>query len=84
MNFDIVKATPNMVYEIAQVHIKSWQSAYKDIIPKSYLDNLSIEERANRYKFGNALDKGHHFFAAKLGDKIIGFLYLCKCRDEGE
>jgi len=82
MRFEIVTASPEMAKSIAKVHIKSWQSAYKDIIPQSFLENLSVENRANRYRFGNDRDEGHYFFVAKLDDKIIGLLHLCRCRDE--
>jgi ribosomal protein S18 acetylase RimI-like enzyme len=30
---------------IARVHVDTWQSAYADIIPRSYLDSLSVESR---------------------------------------
>ena len=82
MRFEIVIASPEMAESIAKVYIKSWQSAYKGIIPQSFLDNLSVEDRANRYRFGNDIDEGHYFFAAKVDGKIIGLLHLCRYREE--
>lgn len=30
---------------IAKVHVNSWRTTYKDIIPNDFLDNLSVEQR---------------------------------------
>lgn len=36
--------------EIATVHVKTWQCAYRGQIPDAYLDSLSIEKRTERWK----------------------------------
>jgi len=38
---------------VARVHVRSWQVAYRGLIPDDYLDQLRPEERATRYSFGN-------------------------------
>ena len=70
-----------MAEEIAAVRIKTWQSAYKGIVPDSFLNSMSVESKVKSYKFGSDLEPGHYFFAVKSGSKIIGFLYLCKYRE---
>lgn len=82
MKFEIITAMSEMAKDIAKVHIKSWQSAYKNIVPRSFLDSLSIENRAKKYKFGKDNEEDVYFYAAKLGNQIIGLLNLCKSRDE--
>jgi len=80
-NFNIIKPTKDMALEIAKVHVESWQNAYMDIIPKDYLDNMSIEDRAKRYIFGDDLNTDNYSFVARLDEKIIGLLHLCKYRE---
>jgi len=38
------------VREIAEVHIASWQTAYRGMIPDSLLDNLSVDLREDFWK----------------------------------
>ena len=35
---------------IARVHVDSWRTTYKGIIPQSYLDGLNVEMRANYWR----------------------------------
>lgn len=44
------EATPEDAEAIASVHIASWRVAYRDLIPKSYLDVLSQEAKAQDWK----------------------------------
>jgi ribosomal protein S18 acetylase RimI-like enzyme len=45
-------ARPDDALAIAVVHIRSWQAAYRGLLPDEYLDALRVEERAARYTFG--------------------------------
>ncbi len=45
-------ATPADAYDVARVHVRSWQSAYRGLIAQQYLDSLKPESWANRYNFG--------------------------------
>ena len=44
-NIEIVMAAQEMAYYIASVHIKTWQSTYKGIMPEDFLKGLSIEKK---------------------------------------
>jgi hypothetical protein len=35
---------------IAEVHVESWQHAYKDILPDTYLASLSVTEREEMWR----------------------------------
>lgn len=39
-------------YQLAQVHIQSWQEAYQGLIPQEYLDQLpsEMEDRVKMWK----------------------------------
>jgi len=36
--------------QIAEIHVRTWQHAYKDILPQNFLNSLSIERRAAQWK----------------------------------
>ncbi len=38
--------------EVARIHVRSWQLAYRGLLPDQYLDGLRPEDRAARYTFG--------------------------------
>ncbi|MEV7972293.1 GNAT family N-acetyltransferase [Cellulomonas sp. NPDC089187] len=67
---------------IAGVHIRSWQSAYRGMLPDSYLDGLDLAERGRWWR--NLLE--HPDWAttwvAVQEDAIVGFLSLGPSRDE--
>ena len=47
------EATVNDTTAVAQVHVRSWQVAYRGLMADEYLDQLTVEERATRYRFGS-------------------------------
>ncbi|MEO5953711.1 MAG: GNAT family N-acetyltransferase [Chloroflexia bacterium] len=40
-------ATPADAMDIAYIHVDTWQSAYRGMIPDTYLDTLSLSQRGN-------------------------------------
>jgi ribosomal protein S18 acetylase RimI-like enzyme len=46
-------AEPEDAAAVAVVHVRSWQVAYRGLLPDDYLDHLRPEERAARYTFGS-------------------------------
>jgi len=83
MNFLIREAKITDAYNISTVHVLSWQSAYRDIIPDDYLNNLNIDKRTEIFKknFVEYKDKVWYLVAENDG-KIIGNLCLCESRDD--
>ena len=47
-------ATPDDATEVASVHVRTWQVAYRGLMPDEYLDALRPEDRAKRYTFGSS------------------------------
>ena len=45
MEFRIRKITKSDANDVAVVHVRSWQSAYRGIISDSFLDSMSIEKQ---------------------------------------
>ena len=58
---------------IAKVHVDSWRSTYKGIIPQSFLDGLSYEQRTILWK-NNISDKNNTIYVAENEGEIIGFV----------
>jgi GNAT superfamily N-acetyltransferase len=44
-------ASPEDALAVARVHVRSWQVAYRGLIPQAYLDSLKPEVWAARYAF---------------------------------
>lgn len=73
---------PSDALEVAGVHVRSWQSAYRGLLPDSVLDGLRIEDRAARYTFGVSGPGGPTTVVAVEGDVICGFVTTGASRDE--
>ena len=43
-------ATPADAAAIAGVHVRSWQAAYRGIVPDEVLDGLSLPDREQRWR----------------------------------
>ncbi len=82
MNIVIRQATPEDAYDFAECHVKSWQTAYKNILPNDYLSKLSIEKRAERYAETLKNQEGSVHYCALSDNDLIGLLVIGKCRDE--
>jgi GNAT superfamily N-acetyltransferase len=46
-------AEPEDALAVAGVHVRSWQAAYRNILPDDYLDRLRPEDRADKYDFAS-------------------------------
>ena len=58
---------------IAKVHVDSWRTTYKNIIPDGFLKKLSYDRRTELWN-ENIIKKGNYVFVAENSDgKIIGF-----------
>lgn len=74
-------AEPSDALEVAAVHVRSWQVAYRGLIPDGYLDGLRPAERAARYTFEGRADQPLTIVAAERGE-IRGFATIGAARTE--
>ncbi|HEX3723345.1 MAG TPA: GNAT family N-acetyltransferase [Nitrolancea sp.] len=68
---------------IAEVHVASWRTTYRGIVPDAYLDGLSVERRGamwSREIVSRPRTGG--IFVAEDGDQILGFSSCGPNRDE--
>ncbi|WP_281863413.1 GNAT family N-acetyltransferase [Planomicrobium okeanokoites] len=67
----IRKATLADAKGIARVHVDSWRTTYRNIVPNTYLNQLSYEAREQLWK--ENLKTNNNFVAENDGGEIIGF-----------
>ncbi|MCM3005162.1 GNAT family N-acetyltransferase [Priestia koreensis] len=58
---------------IANVHVDSWRTTYKGIIPDGFLDRLSYDQRTSLWENNLSKDDDYTFVAANESGEVIGF-----------
>ncbi len=53
-SFTIISATKEDISGIAKTHVDTWRTTYKSIVPDSYLNSLTYEEKENVWSYRNA------------------------------
>jgi len=68
---------------LAEVHVRCWRAAYRELLPADFLAALSISDRAERWQ--GRLGEEQPPWAttvAELGGELIGFASICRSRDD--
>lgn len=78
---ELRRAEPNDAMEVARVHVRSWQVAYRNLMPDDYLDQLRPEDRADRYDFSNLDSHKPYTIVATESGKIRGFATTAPTRE---
>ena len=74
-------ASAEDAHGIARVHISSWQDAYRGVVPQSYLDQLSVASREQRWVDILGQDSSETLVADSAGD-VVGFVSYGHARDK--
>jgi ribosomal protein S18 acetylase RimI-like enzyme len=74
-------ARPEDAADVAAVHVRSWQVAYRGLIADGYLDSLRPEDRMARYTFGSRDPRQPSTFVATEDGFICGFATTGPSRD---
>jgi GNAT superfamily N-acetyltransferase len=74
-------AEPADALAVARVHVRSWQAAYRSLLPDDYLDQLRPEDRAQKYTFGVTDPAKPHTIVADVAGVIRGFATTAPARD---
>lgn len=73
------------IREIVDVHIRSWQAAYRDLLPSEFLDGLSLTVERRVTYLSNALREGRlQIWVALLDGVIVGWSSFAATRDADE
>jgi GNAT superfamily N-acetyltransferase len=74
-------AQPEDALAIARVHVRSWQVAYRDLLPNDHLNQLRPEDRASKYDFTHTDPQKPHTIIADDNGLITGFATTMPSRD---
>lgn len=76
-------AEPDDAVGLAEVHIATWQHAYRDVFPQEFLDGFDMPRRVERFQ--NSIDRGSVILVADGSERpVIGFCSVGPARaDEG-
>jgi len=79
----IRKAIKEDSYNIANLIVASWQTAYKGLIDDNYLNNLSVSDRMTGWE-NNILNQNenNHIYVYEEDSKILGVIRFGKPDDE--
>lgn len=68
---------------IAEVHVRTWQAAYRGQVPDNFLDNLSIERRTQGWSQIIAQSAPPACaYVLENEDQVVGFAHIAPSRDE--
>ncbi|MDM0114640.1 GNAT family N-acetyltransferase [Variovorax sp. J22R133] len=74
------QASPEDCAAIARVHVASWQSAYRNLLPAEFLAGLSVEDRESLWR--KAIQQGApQLLVACDGGEVLGFTAFGATRD---
>lgn len=80
MNVRIRPATVDDAHAIAEVHVRSWQHAYRELLPREFLAGLSVPKRTAMW--AESLDQGRSsLLVAEADGAVAGFAAFGPCRD---
>lgn len=66
---------------VARVHVRSWQVAYRTLLPDDYLNQLHPEDRAEKYDFTHLDPLKPYTIVAEDESLIHGFATTAPSRD---
>ena len=66
---------------LAEVHVRSWQAAYKGQVPDDFLDNLSVDRREKDWR-QTLNSPPNKVFVAEAEQEIVAFSSFGPVRDE--
>ncbi|OPB00383.1 GNAT family N-acetyltransferase [Pseudomonas fluorescens] len=79
----IRNALPTDAKAIAQVHVSSWQEAYRDLIPADYLNSLGAMLAKREAHWVRAIEAGEScVLVAEVNDQVVGWISVGASRDE--
>jgi GNAT superfamily N-acetyltransferase len=73
---EIRRATGEDSMGVAQVHIETWRTAYRGIVPQEFLDSLSVERRASTYTFEASGPEDPATWIALESGHVVGFVTI--------
>ncbi len=76
MKLTILKIDKEEIFQYAELKIQIWRDCYKHILPNIYLNNISVEHKASKYKNELLTDFSVAYYFINLSSTPIGVLRL--------
>ena len=75
MAFNVRKSRLSDLEQIALIHVKSWETAFKGLMPERYINNYTLEDRNAEWL--SVLGSGSEsVIVAEDNNKLVGFFIL--------
>jgi GNAT superfamily N-acetyltransferase len=79
---DVRAASTRDALVIAEIHVDSWQAAYRGQVPDDILAGLSVDRRAEMWEsIIAARRRGESVLVAEGDTGVLGFAHVCPSRD---
>ncbi|MCY1168282.1 MULTISPECIES: GNAT family N-acetyltransferase [Polaromonas] len=81
-SYSVRPASARDAKAIAEIHVATWQAAYKDLMPEDYLKTMTVEKRQAYWR--EAIEYSEpQLLVATDADKVVGFVGFDRSRDAG-
>jgi ribosomal protein S18 acetylase RimI-like enzyme len=67
---------------IADIHVATWQAAYKDLMPADYLQTITVAKRLKYWREAIEFSEPQLLVATE-GEQVVGFVGFDRSRDAG-
>lgn len=68
--------------KVAELHVATWQHAYRGIVPEAYLQSLTIEKRESKWRESLEKKLSELWVASdETSEQLAGWVSFGKCRD---
>ncbi len=76
-------ATVDDAPRIAEIHVRTWQIAYRGMVPDSILDNMNLKDREGRWREGlsKQAELGQSIFVVEHEGVLAGWILVGPSRD---
>lgn len=79
-SYSVRPATARDAKAIAEIHVATWQAAYKDVMPQDYINKMTVEKRQAYWREAIEFSEPQ-VLVATCDDQIVGFVGFDRSRD---
>ncbi|MDQ3058270.1 MAG: GNAT family N-acetyltransferase [Pseudomonadota bacterium] len=79
-SYSVRPATARDAKAIAEIHVATWQAAYKDVMPADHISKMSVEKRQAYWREAIEFSEPQ-LLVATHDDQIVGFVGFDRSRD---
>jgi len=81
-SYSVRPASPIDAKAIAEIHVATWQAAYKELMPEDFLKTMTLEKRLAYWR--EAIEYSEPQLLVVLeAEKVVGFVGFDRSRDAG-